>query len=216
MSSSQLILTWSAAVSAAVLLFSETFGLRGLIYVFKPLTMIFIIAVALTGMKGDRKFYGYFVLLGLLFSLMGDILLMLPSNLFFQGLVSFLIAHLFYILAFSKGQNLRLKTLSWLPFLLLGVLIYGFMLPSLGEMTIPVLAYMIVILTMGWRAYERWGQNKTREAKWALIGAILFIASDTALGINRFRFPFDLSTLVVLGTYFPAQWFIARSVRPGG
>ncbi|MBI4763488.1 MAG: lysoplasmalogenase [Deltaproteobacteria bacterium] len=157
MSRSQLILTWSAAVSAAGLLFSETFGLRVLIYVFKPLTMVFIVAVALIGMKGDRKFYGTFVLLGLLFSLLGDILLMLPSNLFVQGLVSFLIAHLFYILAFSKGRNLRLKTLSWLPFLLLGVLIYGFMLPSLGEMTIPVLFYMIVILTMGWRAYTRWG-----------------------------------------------------------
>ncbi|MBI4763489.1 MAG: hypothetical protein HY787_02635 [Deltaproteobacteria bacterium] len=43
----------------------------------------------------------------------------------------------------------------------------------------------------------------------------MFIASDTALGINRFRFPFEWSTLIVLGTYFPAQWFIARSVRSG-
>jgi uncharacterized membrane protein YhhN len=221
MSTSKLILTWSAAVSAVVLLLSETFGLRVLIYVFKPLTMVFIIAVALIGMKGNRKFYGYFVLLGLLSSLMGDILLMLPADLFVKGLVSFLIAHIFYILAFSKGQNLRLKNLSWLPFLLFGILIYGFMLPSLKEMTIPVLAYMVVILTMGWRAYERWGQDKTREAKAALIGAILFIISDSALGINRFRLPFEWSTLVVLATYFPAQWFIASSIarrernRPG-
>ena len=216
MSSAKLILTWSAAVSAAVLLLSETFGLRVMIYVFKPLTMVLIIAIALIGMKDHRKFYGYFILLGLLFSLAGDIFLMLPSNLFIQGLVSFLIAHIFYVLAFSKGRNLRLKNLSWLPFLLFGVLIYGFMLPSLGEMTIPVLAYMMVILTMGWRAYERWGQNKTREAKWALIGAVLFIISDSALGINRFRLPFEWSTLVVLATYFPAQWFIALSVSGVG
>lgn len=212
MSRSQLILTLSAVVSAAVLLLSETFGLRGMIYIFKTLTMVFIIALALIGMKGNRKFYGYFVLLGLLFSLMGDILLMLPSNLFVQGLVSFLIAHMFYIMAFSKDVNLRLKGLSWLPFLLFGILIYGFMLSSLKEMMIPVLAYMIVILIMGWRAYERWVQNKTRESKLALIGAVLFIISDSALGINRFRLPFEWSTLVVLGTYFPAQWFIALSV----
>lgn len=216
MSRSQSILTWSAAVSAAVLLFSETFESRVLIYVFKPLTMFFIISIALIRMKGNRSFYGCFVLLGLLFSLMGDVLLMLPSNLFLPGLVSFLIAHVFYILAFSKGQNLRLQNLSWWPFLLFGVLIVGFMMPSLGEMTIPVLAYMIVILTMGWRAYERWSQRKTVEAKWALIGAILFIVSDTALGINRFRLPFELATLVVLGTYFPAQWLIALSVEMGG
>ena len=190
MSRSQWILTWPAAVSAAVLLLSETLGLRVLVYVFKPLTMIFIISLALIRMKGNRSFYGYFVLLGLLFSLLGDVFLMLPSNLFLEGLISFLIAHIFYILAFSKGVGLRMKNFSWLPFLLFGVLIYGFMLPSLKEMTVPVLVYMIIILTMGWRAYERWDQTKTREAKSALIGAVLFIISDSALGINRFRLPF--------------------------
>jgi uncharacterized membrane protein YhhN len=211
-SRSKPILTLSAAVSAVVLLLSETYGIRVMIYIFKPLTMVFIIALAWNGLKGTCKFYGCFILLGLLFSLMGDILLILPANLFVHGLVSFLIAHIFYITAFFQGMDLRLNSLSWLPFVLFGVLIYGFMLPSLREMTIPVLAYMIIILTMGWRAYERWGQNKTREAKLALIGAVLFIISDSALGINRFRLPFELSTVVVLGTYFPAQWFIARSI----
>ena len=210
-----MILTFSAAVSAAVLLFSETFSLRIMIYVFKPLTMIFIITTALAGMKENRRSYDYFILLGLLFSLAGDIFLMLPSNLFIQGLVSFLIAHLFYILAFFQGLDFRPKPLSWIPFLIYGVLIYGFMLSSLKEMTIPVSVYMLVILIMGWRAYERWSQKKSKEARSALIGAILFIISDTALGINRFRLPFEQSTLVVLGTYFPAQWFMARSVVLG-
>lgn len=212
MSSAKFILTLSAAISAVVLLLAETYGLQIMIYVFKPLTMVFIAAVALTGIRRSPLFYGFCVLLGLLFSLIGDVLLMLPSDLFIQGLVSFLIAHLFYILAFSRGVDLRLKNLSWVPFLIFGVLIYGFMLPSLKEMAVPVLVYMLVILIMGWRAYERWSQRKTREAMSALIGAIFFIVSDTALGINRFRWPFELSTLVVLGTYFPAQWFIARSV----
>lgn len=211
-----LILSLAAAIAAVVNILSEILGLQVMVYVFKPLIMVFIMAIALIRIKGTGSFYGCSVFLGLLFSLMGDILLMLPSNLFLQGLVSFLIAHIFYIMAFSKGVDLRLKNLSWLPFLLFGVLIYGFMLSALKEMTIPVLAYMVVILTMGWRANERWGQNKTRETKWALTGAVLFIISDTALGINRFRLPFEWSTLVVLGSYFPAQWFIAMSVVRGG
>jgi uncharacterized membrane protein YhhN len=213
MSSAKSILPWSAAVSAVVNILSETFDLRVMVYIFKPLTLVIIIAMVLIGMKGNRKFYSNLVLLGLLFSLMGDVLLMLPADLFVQGLVSFLIAHIFYIMAFSQGVDLRLNSLSWVPFLLFGVLIYGFMLPSLKKMTIPVLAYMVVILTMGWRAYERWFQRKTGKAKSALIGAILFIISDSALGINRFRLPFEWSTLVVLATYFPAQWFIALSVE---
>ena len=55
MSNSQRILTLSAAVSAVVLLLSETFGLRGLVYVFKPLTMLFIIAIALSVVIGGRN-----------------------------------------------------------------------------------------------------------------------------------------------------------------
>jgi uncharacterized membrane protein YhhN len=210
----QLLLSLSAAVSAAAMILAEILGHWGLVYTLKPLTMILIIVLALTGMR-RRLLYGYMVLPGLLFSLTGDILLMLPANLFLQGLISFLIAHIFYILAFSSGQQFRLKNFSWLPFLLFGVVIYGFMLPSLGEMTLPVLVYMIIILVMGWRAYEQWSQRKTRDAGWALIGAVLFIISDTALGINRFRLPFEGSTLAVLGTYFPAQWCIAISVVRG-
>ncbi|MEW6184799.1 MAG: lysoplasmalogenase [Thermodesulfobacteriota bacterium] len=208
----QLLLSLSAAVSAGALILSEILEHLILVYIFKPLTMVLIITLALTGMSRSRRLYGYTVLLGLLFSLAGDILLMLPSKLFLQGLISFLIAHIFYILAFSRGLRFRLKNSSWLPFLLFGFVVYGFMLPSLGEMTLPVLAYMMIILVMGWRAYEQWSQRKSRGAWWAFIGAVLFIISDTALGINRFRLPFEGSTLAVLGTYFPAQWFIAMSV----
>jgi uncharacterized membrane protein YhhN len=206
------LLTVLTGFSAAGHLIFEYFGPRVLVYLFKPLTMIWILAIALYGLKENRSFYAWFIGGGLLFSLMGDIFLMLPSDLFFQGLVSFLIGHIFYILAFSKGIKLRVNTLSWLPFLIFGILVFGFMLPSLKEMTIPVLLYILVILTMGWRAFERWKQTKTRGSKFALTGAIFFIISDSALGINRFRLPFDLSAVVVLITYFSAQWCLAWSV----
>jgi len=201
-----------AVISACIHLLSEYFGPQILIYVFKPLTMIFIISIAIIGMRKNRSFYAYLILTGLAFSLAGDIFLMLPSNMFLQGLVSFLIGHVFYILAFSWGMRLNVKSFSWLPFLIYGLLISGYMLPSLKEMTVPVLIYIFIILAMGWRAYERWTQIRIRGAGLAFIGAILFIISDSALGINRFSSPFDLSALVVLSTYFSAQWFIAQSV----
>lgn len=209
----QWILTISAGISACLHILSEYFGPQFFVYIFKPLTMIFIIGIACTGMKGNRSFYAYIILTGLIFSLAGDIFLMLPANMFIQGLVSFLIGHILYILAFSRGTKLRTKSLTWLPFLFYGVLIFGFMLPSLREMAIPVLIYILAILTMGWRAVERWAQTRTRESGLAFIGAILFIISDSALGVNRFSLPFDLSALVVMATYFSAQWCIARSVK---
>jgi uncharacterized membrane protein YhhN len=213
MSKSQKILTLLAAISAFVHILSEYFGPQIVIYIFKPLTMIFIISIAIMGMRKNRSFYAYFILAGLAFSLAGDIFLMLPSNMFIQGLVSFLIGHILYILAFSWGMRSGLKSLSWIPYLAYGLLISLFMLPSLEDMTIPVLIYIIIILTMGWRAYERWTQTRIRGAGLAFIGAILFIISDSALGINRFTLPFELSALVVLGTYFIAQWLIARSIN---
>ncbi|MCJ7682926.1 MAG: lysoplasmalogenase, partial [Desulfobacteraceae bacterium] len=198
MSRSQRILTLLAGISACIHLLSEYFGPQILIYVFKPLTMIFIISIAVIGISKNRSFYAFIILIGLLFSLAGDIFLMLPTNMFIQGLVSFLIGHIFYILAFSKSMRLNVKSFSWLSFLIYGLLISWYMLPSLKEMTVPVLIYIFIILAMGWRAYERWTQIRIRGAGLAFIGAILFIISDSALGINRFTLPFDLSALIVL------------------
>lgn len=209
----QRILSLLAGVSACIHILSEYFGPQIMIFIFKPLTMLFIIAMAVIGMGGIRSFYASMVLTGLIFSLAGDIFLMFPSNMFIYGLAAFLAGHIFYILAFVKGIRPRMNSLSWLPFIVYGVLIYGFMLPSLQEMAVPVLIYVIVILTMGWRAYERWAQIRTGESRLAFIGALLFIISDSALGISRFSLPFELSTLIVLIFYFPAQWFIALSIR---
>ena len=45
----------------------------------------------------------------------------------------------------------------------------------------------------------------------AFVGAILFVISDLALAVNRFASPIDMAALLVLGTYYPAQWLIALS-----
>ena len=41
---------------------------------------------------------------------------------------------------------------------------------------------------------------------------MLFVVSDAALATNRFRGAFASAQLLVLGTYYPAQWLIALSV----
>ena len=47
----------------------------------------------------------------------------------------------------------------------------------------------------------------------AAIGAALFVMSDTMLGLDRFRPGVNLSPILVLGTYYAAQWLIALSIR---
>jgi len=68
----------------------------------KSLIMIFIIGLSIWA-NIDKKspLYGIFVMTALIFSLAGDIFLVINGEKYFlQGLFSFLFAHIFYIIAF--------------------------------------------------------------------------------------------------------------------
>lgn len=125
-------------------------------YLFKPLTILFIILIALESNHPTSSFYRYTIIAGLLFSLAGDIFLMLPRDSFFiHGLISFLVAHIFYIAAFMFESGRALSLRGVIPFLIYGGLMMRVLWPHLGKMRTPVLAYVMVILMMGWTATSR-------------------------------------------------------------
>ena len=64
---------------------------------------------------------------------------------------------------------------------------------------------------MTWQALNRWLATGEAGSALALAGALLFVASDSALALNRFKGEFKGAQAVVLGTYFAAQWLIALS-----
>jgi uncharacterized membrane protein YhhN len=64
---------------------------------------------------------------------------------------------------------------------------------------------------MIWQALGQYLQTKDRRALLALIGAALFVVSDTFLAVNRFGTPIELARLYTLGTYYLAQWLFAMS-----
>jgi len=212
------VLTLLAIMSASLNLRAEYLGPQYQVYLFKPLTMVFIILIAMQARKPVSARYKYAIIVGLLFSLAGDIFLMLPTDLFIAGLVSFLIAHLIYIVAFRVDVRLRFsgRSLGSLaPFVIYGVIMFVVLAPYVGGMLVPVLVYMVAILVMAWQAEERWSQTRQRGALLAFIGAALFVISDSALAVNRFRGQYYAATALVLGTYFAAQWLIALSVGYG-
>ena len=197
-------------LSASIHIRAEYRGPRQHVYVFKPLTMVFICLIAILG-QATFPFYKYMIIIGLLFSLAGDVFLMLPSDRFLAGLVAFLIAHLFYIAAFLP----EISALTWwplVPLVIYGIVIYIIVASSLGKLKLPVLIYVVVILIMAWLAWERWSQTGQSGALLAFVGAVLFVISDTILAINRFRGAFKPSRALNLTTYFAAQWLIASSV----
>jgi len=198
--------------SALLHIRAEYKGPRVYVYLFKPLTMVFIILLALQGERPDASLYKYAILAGLGFSLVGDIFLMLPLKRVIAGLVSFLVAHLCYIVAFSAGICLSVS--SWLLslFLLYLIIMFSVLFPHLGKMKLPVLVYELVIVMMAWRAVERWAQIGDAGALLALAGAILFVISDSAWAINQFVRRYKSAQALILSSYFCAQWLIALSV----
>lgn len=206
------VLSILALISGSLHIRAEYFGPQKHIYLFKPLTMVCIILLALLIDPPISDTYKIIILIGLVFSMGGDVFLMLPQDRFVPGLVSFLIAHLFYIVAFANDGELPIVLWVTVPLLIFGGGMIAILLPTLGDMKIPVMAYMLVILTMGWMAIGRWVDTEQPGSFLAATGATLFMISDAVLAYNRFKKPFHLARLLTLGTYFSAQWLIALSI----
>jgi uncharacterized membrane protein YhhN len=96
----------------------------------------------------------------------------------------------------------------------LGVAIYAYLRPGLGTLRLPVLAYVAAIVTMVWTAVTAWTTHGGPGAAAAAAGALFFLASDTSLGIARFRHRYPGAQAVTLGTYYLGQWLIALSAGP--
>lgn len=191
-------------------------------YVCKPLATIFLFAFAWFARHPVSRRYRLAIAIGLVWSLAGDVLLMFPQY-FIGGLVCFLIAHLAYIVAFTDGVRLGVRPLIWGAFLVLGAGIVWILWPGLPVgLRVPVLAYAIALATMAAQAITRQqvvgaGQGAQHaaatSARIAAVGAVLFLVSDALLSYGRFRQSLPCSPLLVLGTYYAAQWCIARSVN---
>ncbi len=216
-------MTYLAALSAAAAA-SAALAVRGhyggpgrmLVYVFKPLTTVLILAIALWPGKAASDRYAAAVALGLAFSLAGDVFLMLRSDRFREGLASFLVAHLCYIAAFTAGTGLAADPVPVMAFGTLGLVLLRLLWPGVPpRLRVPVTLYVVVILAMAIQATGRAGRLRDIPSMLAAVGATLFVASDALLAWDRFRAPFRSSRGTVLSTYFVAQWLIALSVQAG-
>lgn len=156
----------------------------------------------------------------LIFSWMGDVLLMFP-NLFLYGLGAFLMAHISYIAGFKVAQTnpfaigqvnfIRLFFLN-LPIYILAAVSYFLIRGGLGDLKIPVIIYLIVIVMMATTARERFKKTNSVSFWQVMIGAGLFMISDSILAINMFFKSFPEAGILVMGTYIIAQFLIVRGI----
>lgn len=149
--------------------------------------------------------------LALLFSLAGDVLLLIEGELYFQaGLGAFLLAQLLYASTFlqtgAKQHGLLKRQPAWAATVLLYAIGFGSVLwPHLGALKIPVVLYILAISGMALSVVHRGGRVPAPSFKLGLIGMLLFLASDSLLGYQTFVKPLPLGELAVMFTYALAQ-----------
>jgi uncharacterized membrane protein YhhN len=190
------------------------------LFVAKPLaTVLLIVHAARRG--DDEPAVRRWILAGLVLSLAGDVALLWPKEGFLPGLVSFLLAHLAYIAAFSKRARLGAR---WAPFGVYAVVagaVLALLWPGVpGALRVPVLLYVACLAAMAAQAAAVWlasrGGEREGLARIGAIGGALFVLSDALLATNKFAGPLPLASLWVLASYWAAQWCIAGSLRERG
>jgi uncharacterized membrane protein YhhN len=209
--STAVLLLALAVVAAATDWYAVAEDRRGVEYVAKPavLLLLLLAALALDPASGAQR--DVFVV-GLAFSLAGDVLLMLPGEHWFVfGLAAFLIAHLAYIVGFWVAG------VSAAP-LLVGLVVVAIALVLLGlrivravargpeaALVVPVMVYVGAISLMVASAFG------TAQVL-AVVGALLFYASDAVLAWTRFVGSMRHGRLVIMVTYHLAQAALVLSL----
>lgn len=191
-----------AAVVAVADWLAVANGQRLAEYILKPLVMVALIAVAST-LDPSSDFARVMLIIGLVLSMVGDVCLMVPTDLFVAGLGAFLLAHVFYVIALiSLGVSVG--------GLLVGMILMAALAVVVGRRIVqgaarsdsalagPVAAYIAVISVMVATAI---GTGRF----FAVVGAVLFATSDSVLGWTRFLSDFSRSRLIVMVTYHLGQ-----------
>ncbi len=180
----------------------------------KPLVMVALILWSYSSTSGWDDVYRW-VGAGLVFSLIGDVMLQLPRRFFIPGLFAFLLAHICYTTWFCLPFPIFHPILLALLFVIaLGMYFYYHTLvkalraKSHGrKFMIPVFLYGLTLCAMtisGCQTLLR-ADWPTDAAGFSALGGILFLISDSLLGFNRFVHPLPGGKTTEMVTYHLAQ-----------
>ena len=184
----------------------------------KPLLMPLLLAWALTitfffHMSGSWQMW---LVVGLIFSWLGDLALMETSEVWFMaGLGAFAIAQIAYILMFGRIRGVSLVR-AWkiavIPYLIIWIVINVWITP--GDLRIPVLMYSALLVTMALCALNI---SLSLYSPWRFvpaIGAVSFMISDSLIALKEFN-GLGISQSVIMGTYVVGQAMIVGGVVLG-
>lgn len=189
--------------------------------VVKPATLITLLIAYVTYLPSAPQWWEILFALGLLFSLGGDVFLMLPQDQFIKGLASFLLAQIAYIFVFNyEGLSLNFATiLMAVAIALIASPVIGSIVGALRRadrkrLIAPVITYGVFLSLMFWSAASvlyRPGWTRLGAGLMTLGGAAFFI-SDSILAWDRFAKPIRRARLLTMFTYHIAQFALTLGI----
>ena len=188
-----------------------------LLFVCKPLTTLLIIVYAWPR-GADAPAARRALRTGLLLSLAGDVALLWPQQGFVPGLVAFLLAHIAYIVAFTRSHRFLVQPAALTAYAAVAGAVLALLWPSIpAALRVPVACYVLALTAMSAQTavvgLSARGAAQP-HARLLMLGGALFMLSDALLATNRFALPLPAATLWILATYWAAQWCIASWLEP--
>jgi len=209
-----LLVVFAAGLLAGLLYCEKKEALKAKRVVKTALSSLFIF----TAVVQPHPIFPYyrFLLIGMIFCLGGDVLLALPAKkMFLYGLMSFLLGHVFYVVAFFYTAGINQWTGAGLAIsVLAGGGMFLWLRPHLGSMKIPVIFYILVITAMVVGAWSVVGAGELKPAGRvaAFVGALGFYVSDVFVARQRFLKSEIVNRLIGLPLYYGGQFLLAFSV----
>lgn len=182
-------------------------------FVTKPavVTCLFIWLLLETSLQNSMLWFG----VGILFSLLGDVLLLVPDDrMFIPGLVAFLLTHICYLIGFREQlfhptfwSLILIVLILWSGVRLLRRIVLAMRARGQERLEKPVIVYGLVISLMLAAAMSTLSDPswKASAALSVSAGAFLFWLSDLALAWNKFVSPLKRGRIPTILAYHLGQ-----------
>ncbi|MDF1499545.1 MAG: lysoplasmalogenase [Anaerolineales bacterium] len=205
----------AAGMSAVLNWYAVGVTNKRLEYIAKPLTLVLLLAAYAARLPLPPQWWEIVFGLGLLFSLGGDVFLMLPGNQFVMGLASFLLAQVAYVIVFNiEGVHLTTATIlmavaiGLIAFPVIGSIVNALKQAQRDRLIVPVIVYGLFLGLMFWSAAATLYRPEWTRLSAGLMafGGAAFFLSDSVLAWDRFVKPINRARLLTMITYHSAQF----------
>lgn len=211
------VISWIYLINGFIYLIATAIGLTETEYVSKALLMPLLIYYVYARSEGQVSIYRLFLTIGLIFSWIGDLLLLYAESsewYFIGGLAAFLVTQIVYAASFNKAtyEKLRFNAAKLLPVFILAFVMSTRIIPHTEDMMIPIIAYSIALFTM--LGYAKLREELTTRSSYilSLAGGVCFVVSDGVLAYNKFVFSIPYANLIIMSTYIAAQYLITYGI----